>query len=137
MSGDRAEAHGEDHAVGIGDLRVTIVQEDEGCWFAQGLEVDFAEQGDSLADVRERFEASLADTIREHIEVRGNIRALLRLAPEDVWASFYDGVAERFTRHCAAAVRLLPEADRMQDRRVPFFDKIRYYSQVAVEALAS
>ena len=129
---------GENHVVGIGDLRVMIVQEDDGSWFAHGLEIDFAEQGSSLEDVQGRFEASLADTIREHINVRGNIRSLLRLAPSDIWAAFYDGVAEqRFTHTCVTALRLLPEANRVQDRkRVPFFDNIKYHSPATALAQA-
>jgi hypothetical protein len=128
---------GEHHVVGIGDLRVMIVREDDGCWFAHGLEIDFAEQGTSLDDVQERFEKSLADTIREHLNVRGNIRSLLRLAPADIWTSFYDGVAEERFRHtCVTAHRLLPQVDPEQQdqKRVPFFDNIKYHSPATAQA---
>jgi hypothetical protein len=124
---------GQAHAVGIGDLRVMIAREDEGCWFARGLEIDFAEQGTSIEDVQERFEASLADTIREHLTVRGNIRGLLRNAPQDVWDEYFHGVdSEQFTLTCVTAHKLLPPlADGKSDgKRVTFFDKIAYATPV-------
>lgn len=122
---------GVDHVVGIGDLRVMIVQEDKGCWFARGLEIDFAEQGTSLEDVKFRFEKSLADTIKEHLTVRGSIRDLLHVAPPDVWNEFWDGVTgQRLSLSCVTAHSLLPrkEQAKTDGKHLPFFDKIAYHS---------
>jgi hypothetical protein len=130
---------GPTHAVAIGDLRVMIVRDGEDSWFARGLEIDFAEQGSSLEDVQERFEKSLTETIREHLNVRGNIRELLRFAPSEVLQEYYDAAAgEQFQLECVAATRLLPDPvertnGRRQEPAVPFFDKIQYLSQM-VEA---
>lgn len=127
------------HAVAIGDLRVMIVRDDDDSWFARGLEIDFAEQGTSLEDVQERFEKSLTETIREHLNVRGNIRELLRFAPSEVLQEYYDAAAgEQFQLRCVAATRLLPDrakrvAGRRQEPAVPFFDKIQYLSPVEAQ----
>jgi len=67
------------HVVGIGDLRVMIVEE-EGHWFAQGLEIDYAADGLSLDDVKRRFEQGLASTVSEHVKIYGSIQHLLRVA---------------------------------------------------------
>jgi hypothetical protein len=119
-------------AMAIGDLRVIIVRDDDDSWFARGLEIDFAEQGTSLEDVQDRFEESLTETIREHLNVRGNIRELLRFAPNEVLQEYYDAAAgDQFQLRCVAATRLLPDrAKRIggqpQKQAVPFFDKIKY-----------
>lgn len=72
------------HVVGIGNLRVMITR-DDGSWFAQALEIDFAAEGTSLPDVKRRFEKGLGATIDEHIRVFGNIEKLLQPAPREAW----------------------------------------------------
>ena len=127
---------GSTHAVAIGNLRVMIVRDDDKSWFARGLEIDFAEQGTSLEDVQDRFEKSLTETIQEHLNVRGNIRELLRFAPSEVLQEYYDAAAgAHFQLRCVAATRLLPDRPRRiagKDAKpqVPFFDKIQYLSPV-------
>jgi hypothetical protein len=73
--------------VGIGNLRVMITN-DDGSWFAQGLEIDYAAQGESLDDAKRRFEQGLAATITEHLRVYGTIERLLQPAPREVWQEF-------------------------------------------------
>lgn len=75
---------GEDHIVGIGSLRVRVHRED-GCWFAQGLEIDYLALGDSLDQVQAHFEEGLLGTVDEHLKVHGHIGHLLVPAPPDVW----------------------------------------------------
>jgi hypothetical protein len=73
------------HVVGIGNLRVVIVKDDKH-WFAQGLEIDFAEQGESVPDVKKNFEDGLRTTIDQHLKINGTIKNLLKPAPPEVWA---------------------------------------------------
>lgn len=73
------------HLVGIGNLRVVIVKDDKH-FFAQGLEIDYAEQGDSVEDVKKNFENGLRATIDQHLKINGTIKKLLRVAPPEVWA---------------------------------------------------
>ena len=72
------------HVVGMWDLHVVIVP-DGNHWFAQGLEIDYAAEGDSLEDARVRFQSGLAATVHEHLKVNGGIDGLLRVAPQEAW----------------------------------------------------
>ena len=88
------------HIVGIGNLRVVIVQ-DESFWFAQGLEIDYAAQGKSLEDVKKSFEDGLCCSIHEHLTVYGTIENFLKPAPAQIWKELlYDQVADvkRYTQ---------------------------------------
>ena len=77
----------ERHVVGIGELRV-LVCEDAGEWFAQGVEIDYAASGDSLADVQRRFQKGLAATVHLHLTRFQSIQRLLKYPPPDVWRRF-------------------------------------------------
>jgi hypothetical protein len=68
---------GEHQAVGIGNMRVFIVPDGK-VWFAQGLEIDYATQGDSLEVAKENFSKGLAETIDLHLQMNGCIDALLQ-----------------------------------------------------------
>lgn len=80
---------GSAHAVGLGDLRVMIICDDEQEWYAQGLEVDYIAQGTSLDDVQRSFEIGLEKTIDAHLQLHGHILNLLKAAPSKVWDEFY------------------------------------------------
>jgi len=80
-------AHTEDgstHAVLIGNLRVVLLEE-HGSWFAQGLEIDYAAQGNSIESVKKNFEDGFAATVDQHIRIYGTIEKLLVAAPPEVW----------------------------------------------------
>lgn len=80
-------AHSKDgstHVVLIGNLRVVLLQE-HGSWFAQGLEIDYAAQGDSIESVKKNFEDGFAATVDQHIRIYGGIEKLLVSAPPEVW----------------------------------------------------
>jgi len=71
------------HVVGIGNLRVFILP-DGPFWFAQGLEIDYGAQGDSVEDAKKNFEEGLEATIDLHLKIHGNIENLLDPAPREV-----------------------------------------------------
>lgn len=77
--------------VGIGNLRV-IVKNDNGRWSAQGLEIDYAVDGGSFEDVTREFAYGLALTFDEHLRVFGTIKNVLKTAPPESWAEFFEGV---------------------------------------------
>ena len=76
--------------VGIGNLRVMVFN-DDGSWFAQGLEIDYFSQGDSLEDVKARFEGGLCATFSEHLKTHGTIEGVLKVAPQEVWQELFLG----------------------------------------------
>jgi len=76
-------SHGKHHVVGIGNLRVFILP-DGPFWYAQGLEIDYAAQGDSIEDAKMNFQVGLEATIDLHLKINGNIENLLEPAPPEV-----------------------------------------------------
>jgi predicted RNase H-like HicB family nuclease len=78
-----ANIDGEHHVVGFENLRVVIV-EDDGSWFAQGLDIDYAAQGDTIEEVKENFSSGLRATINQHLCSHSNIRSLLKGAPPEL-----------------------------------------------------
>jgi hypothetical protein len=94
-----ATAHdgSETHVVGIGNLRVKITHED-GAWFAQGLEIDYAAQGSSREDVKRRFEKGLLATIGEHLRIYGTIKKLLQPAAPEMWQELADASEARYSQ---------------------------------------
>ena len=85
---------GDKHIVGIGNLRVIICEED-GLWFAQGLEIDYAASGNSLDEVQRNFEHGLAATVGLHLQTFETIKTLLVPAPAKVWQELA-GEKERY-----------------------------------------
>lgn len=90
-SGTRAIEVGVDsqYVVGLKALRV-VIKQDDGGFFAQGLEIDYAASGDSLDEVKENFETGLGLTISKHLEMFGTIRKMLKLAPQPVWDEYLE-----------------------------------------------
>jgi len=76
-----------------------LITKQDGAWLAQGLEIDYAIDGDSIPDVKTRFQTGLAMTIESNLRVNGHIRELLRTAPQEIWAEYFDAknTLHRFT----------------------------------------
>ena len=76
--------------VGIGNLRVIITYDaDSDSWFARGLEIDYAAQGESLKDVKKRFYEGLRQTVQENLTTYGDVTHILKVAPPEVWAEYF------------------------------------------------
>lgn len=70
--------------------------EQDGEWFAQGVDIDYAATGRTLDEVQRNFEEGLAATVGLHLRRFGTINRLLKTAPTEVWqalseARAYDG----------------------------------------------
>lgn len=76
-------ADGEHHAVAIWNLHVLLIPEGK-FWVAQGLEVDYVVQGDSIEDAKKNFEQGLEATIDLNLKMYGNIQGLLVMSPDSV-----------------------------------------------------
>ncbi len=70
--------------VGVWNLHV-LVTNDDGSWFAQAAEIDYAAQGESLDDVKKRFEEGLCSTIDLHLRMYDSIDNMIQPAPPEVW----------------------------------------------------
>jgi hypothetical protein len=84
---------GEHHVVGLGNIRVLLLPDGSG-WFAQGLEIDYAAQGETLEEAKKEFEDGLEAMVHEHIRVHGDIKFLLQVAPNDIWNLANDPTAQ-------------------------------------------
>jgi predicted RNase H-like HicB family nuclease len=72
-----------EHTVGIWNLHVFLLK-DEKCWVAQGLEIDYVVQGDTIEEAKANFEFGLEKTIELNLKMYGNIEGLLVFAPDTV-----------------------------------------------------
>jgi predicted RNase H-like HicB family nuclease len=98
--------------VGFGNLRVLII-EDDGDWFAQCQDLNYAAQGTSLEEVKLNFERGLAATVEEHLRIFGHIENLLGHAPSlSLRRQLMHKMPQRF-RYSQVTVHQLPE--KLQD----------------------
>jgi len=72
-----------------------IVTNDDGGWFAQGLEIDYAAQGTSLDEVKKNFEDGLAATIQAHLTLHDNLDQFLKPAPQEIWQELSNAVTNK------------------------------------------
>jgi hypothetical protein len=119
-----AVAHATDQdveRVAVWNLSVLIVPDGK-FWFAQGLEIDYGAQGDSVEDAQENFQAGLLATIHQHLKVHGHIEKLLKFAPSSILrqAAKNKSLIQRFTQ-----VSLHEIADEKVQQALPF-DGIDY-----------
>lgn len=77
------------HVVGVGNIKVMLTN-DDGAWFAQGLEIDFGAEAPTMEQAVVRFREDLSHTIDEHLKIHGNIVKLLKVAPPQVWREFHE-----------------------------------------------
>lgn len=74
---------GNKHGFAVTALRVLVVRDND-CWFARGIEIDYSATGQSVEDVRKRFERGFALTVQAHLRKFSTIERLLKWAPQDV-----------------------------------------------------
>lgn len=78
---------GDEHLFGVKALHVLIIKDGDG-WFAQGLEIDYASAGSSVAEAKKTFETGLEKTVHEHLIMHGGIEKLLKVAPQEAWEEY-------------------------------------------------
>jgi hypothetical protein len=95
------------NVVGFGNLRVFVV-EDEGMWFAECQDINYAAQGRLLDEVRRNFERGLSATVDEHLRVFGHIENLLARPPSLIVRRQIHKAPQRF-RYSQVTVHRLPK----------------------------
>ena len=68
-------------------LHVLVIP-DGGMFFAQGLEVDYASNGETINQTIEFFLNGLHATAEAHIKGCGHLKGLIKPSPEEVWLEF-------------------------------------------------
>lgn len=99
-------------AVGVRNLRVLVTEEMTGVWVAQGLEIDYAAQGASIEEVKQRFQDGLRATITEQLKQFHSIRQLLVPASEDVFLEFQTTI-EGPVRYSQVSFHVEPMKDNL------------------------
>lgn len=69
--------------IAIWNLSVLIVPDGD-FWFAQGLEINYGAQGDSIKDAQNNFQEGLMATLCQHLKMHGHIEKLLKFAPSHI-----------------------------------------------------
>lgn len=102
---------GDSHDVALLSLKVMITEE-EGYWFAQCLEIDYATDGESADDVTKRFEDGLEKAIDLHLHEFGSLDNFLKPAPSRVLMEFnekftrlYSQISRHFTERAEGVIR--------------------------------
>ena len=107
--------HGATHLI-KGRVHVLILN-DDGSWFAQGLELDYSAEGTGLEDVQSRFEKGLASTIRGYLKRDGNITAFFeKPASLEYWKLYEAGSSKWrliFKRKIEIASQESPSAEKL------------------------
>lgn len=113
------------------NLQVILAPE-AGMWVAQAVEIDYAAAGESLEDVRERFEDGLAGTIHEQLKMFGDLDALLTPAPARQWHDLWRQQGKRLTWFGETTLHEVVSRSEMDAvaRFFPF-DKIAYFTAAA------
>lgn len=88
---------GNNHIVGLGNLRVAIVQDGK-FWFAQGLDLDYGAQGNTADEAKTNFENGLHATLQIHLKVFGTIKNILKVAPSEVQNELLYHPVSRFSQ---------------------------------------
>jgi hypothetical protein len=79
---------GDKHVIGLSNLTVLLVK-DDGCWYAQGLEIDYAAAGATQEEAKQNFGYGLKMTIKEHLIMHGGVDKLLQVAPQEAWTEAF------------------------------------------------
>lgn len=69
-------------------LTVLLTQEDGG-WFAQSLEIDYAACGETIEETKENFISGLTSTMKEHMLMHNSLKHFLKPADADAWDLYY------------------------------------------------
>jgi hypothetical protein len=121
---------GSRHVVGIGSLRVIVLKQDD-FWFARGLDIDYAAQGRTEAEVKRNFEKGLKLTIKAHLKEFGHIGNLLSTTPPEAWKKLvWSPVMAKQFDHSQVSVHKL--SSHVQE--VLKFDAIRFIRPELVAA---
>ena len=129
---------GSNHIVGVKALHVMLV-EDSSCWFAQGLEIDYAAVGLTLDEAKNNFANGLTATIHEHLLLHGGIDNLLKPAKQSAWEEYYEmpteGISSKLDMLSAHQVLENLPQEALADRKESVFpfDIIKYLKTPGME----
>jgi hypothetical protein len=118
------------HICEIKELRVLIVPEGTQ-FFAQGIDIDYATCGDSVADVQHRFERGLMMTISANLQRFGTVDRICQKAPAEVEKEWQE-CADQYTFSSRSIHTVMDDAGDDEDlkdltRELSKLQAIKYY----------
>lgn len=107
--------------VGILNLQVILAPEGNS-WIAQAIEFDYAAGGDSVEDVKQRFEDGLHATIQEHFNMHGNLHHLLNSrAPSELWLDLLQAQSLQSERYSQVSLHRFVPPDYFPFKGIQYF----------------
>lgn len=127
---------GKVHAAGVKALHVLLCQDDGG-WFAQGLEIDYAACGADLDEAKANFSKGLISTTHEHLIMYGNLKKLLVLAPQDAWDEYYKAPAETISQEMFTFITAIATPEQKAAAEAIPFAGMQFIPGEKLEAMAA
>jgi hypothetical protein len=127
---------GDTDVVSLTDLRV-LLSPDSGSWFAQALEIDYFAAGKTVEEAKQNFAKGLVATIKEHINLNGNLETLKKAAPQESWDEYYTASKECLRTSFGLKVELQDIKEELPEAIEFPFDRLAYMEQKDPEAAAA
>lgn len=119
------------HAASVKALRVMLLPEENGAWFAQGLEIDYFACGASIDEAKKNFAEGLARTVCDHLVIHGNLNKVLVPASKEEWGVYLNTPPEQIKKQelsFVAAVKVFEKAKEPAEKAKAFpFEGIQFY----------
>lgn len=116
------------HIVGVKSIRV-FISKDGDMWFAQGLDIDYASCGNTIAETKMNFETGIKKTIAEHLKLHGDIEKFLKTAPQEAWKEYFETSANIIKQEFSD-LQFHDLCDEMSEKESCFpFNKIEFLAE--------
>jgi hypothetical protein len=110
----------------IEELKVVVLADREG-WFAQGLEIDYDAQANSLEAVKSNFENGLAGLVSRHLGINGKLDGLLKPTPKDTWKVLWG--AGKAYRVSSASFKNRPGLKELPFAGIAYFEQVSWAAE--------
>jgi len=130
--GDTILGHAQGH-VGQDEFHAILLQahkvivfNDDGGFFAQGLEFDHFAQGNSEEDAIKNYTDSFEWNVQKHLEMYGDLSNWTVPAPKEVWSEFEKAVSTHILEHIGSY-----EVKATLDEEEPIFDRLVSFLKIS------
>ena len=105
----------------VGSFHMKVLVTNEGDhWIAQGLDMDYIAQGNTLEEVKKEFEDGMAATIHEYLKV-GSVEKFFT-PPEGMWEQAFADPSK---------IKMIKELSQVSIHRIPKPLTIQYMERAA------
>lgn len=108
VPGQQMQAAWSENVAAVKALHVMLLPDDGG-WFAQGLEIDYAASGKTQEEAKNNFGQGLGMTFCEHLIMYGHIKKALVPAGQEAWDEYYKTPADKIEKQTCNLVAFLQQ----------------------------